>query len=248
MMDLSRREALKAFGVGTAGLLAAGAGCLAQENHSGVAGAARMAAATGKRRYELGALPYKADALGEVLDAETVSIHHGKHHAGYVTGANRILDQLDAARAGSDYGRIQALSRGLAFTASGVVLHELYWRSMSPERQEGPSGRLAAQVESDFGSVPAFADQFAAAAKTVEASGWAVLVWEPALRQLLVLQIEKHQDLAVWGSVPLMVCDVWEHAYYLRYQNRRAEYVDRWMKVIDWRGTGERFDLAIGGV
>jgi Fe-Mn family superoxide dismutase len=247
MMELSRRSALKAFGAGTVGLLVTGAGCLAQEGEAGRIAAAPMAAATGKRRYELGALPYQADALGEVLDAETVAIHHGKHHAGYVTGANRILDQLDEARASGDYSRIQALSRGLAFTAAGVVLHELYWQSMSPEKQDGPSGRLAAQLASDFGSVSAFGAQFAAAAKAVEASGWAVLVWEPLLRQLLVLQIEKHQDLAIWGSVPLVVCDVWEHAYYLRYQNRRAEYVDHWMKVIDWRGTGDRFDRAVGG-
>ena len=246
-MNLTRREALKVAGLGAAGvLLATGAsgGESASTADSGAATAVGPAVGPASR-YVLPPLPYRVEALEPVIDARTVEIHHGRHHAGYVKSANATLDRLAEARSRGDFAAIKALSRDLAFAASGVVLHDLYWTSMSAEKQAGPSGRLAEHLSATFGGVEAFKAQFAAAAKDVEGSGWAVLAWEPTLRQPVVLQVEKHQNLTVWGSVPLLVCDVWEHAYYLKYQNGRAAYVDAWVTLIDWAAAGRRFEAAV---
>jgi len=240
-MDLSRRETLKLAGLGTAGLL------MGSRDWPAALAADAPAAATpaeGTGRYEHLPLPYAFDALEPAIDARTVELHYTKHHAGYVASANGVLEQLKAAHAGGGYANVKALSRDLAFAASGVVLHNLYWRSMTPKAPPAPAGALAQQIERDFGSLAALKAHFAAAAKVVESNGWAVLAWEPVLRQLLVLQVEKHQNLTIWGCAPLLVCDVWEHAYYLKYQNRRADYVDAWMGLIDWPATAERFDRA----
>lgn len=243
-MELSRREALKLAGLTALG----GAITLAGGPELVMAQSATKPtppdAGTG-RRYTLPPLPYDDKALEPVIDRQTLTTHHDKHHAGYVKGANKVLDQLEAARSAGDYSRIKALSRALAFTASGVVLHNLYWRSMTPSPKKAPGGPLARGLQRDFGSVAAFKAHLAAAAKKVEGSGWAVLVCEPLLKKLVVLQVEKHQNLAIWGAVPLLVVDVWEHAYYLSYQNRRADYVDAWMGIIDWDAAAARFDRAI---
>jgi Fe-Mn family superoxide dismutase len=245
-MELSRRDVLKIVGAGAVGAALSfsnyrraiadittegGDKPMAEKKKSGPVG-----------QYLLPPLPYETNALEPVIDAKTVLIHHDKHHAGYVTNANKVLEQLAAARAANDFAQIKALSRNLAFQASGAVLHDLYWLSMTAKPQKGPEGNLARQVAADFGSVEALKGQFAAAAKEVEGSGWATLAWEPTIRKLLVLQIEKHQDLTIWGATPLLVCDVWEHAYYLKYQNKRPDYVDGWMDIIDWKAAGERFD------
>ena len=124
------------------------------------------------------------------------------------------------------------------------MLHSLYWVSMKAGGSAAPTGDLGVALKRDFGSFDAFAKQFAAAAKDVEGSGWAVLGWEPVGRRLLVLQAEKHQDLTIWGMKPLVVCDVWEHAYYAQYMNRRADYVDAFMKLIDWACASARFTPA----
>jgi Fe-Mn family superoxide dismutase len=195
--------------------------------------------------YALPPLPYAYDALQPAISQEILKIHHDKHHAGYVAGLNKTLEKLQAAR--EDAAQITALSRDLAFHGSGHVLHSLYWKSMTPGGSAAPAGLLGQAIDRDFGSLKSFMAQFANASKAVEGSGWAVLGYEPLGRRLLALQSEKHQNLAIWGIVPLMVCDVWEHAYYLQYQNRRADYVDAFMKLIDWPGTAKRFAKAIAG-
>jgi len=196
--------------------------------------------------YVLPPLPYAADALQPQLDSETLTIHHDKHHAGYVKGLNRTLKQLAAARRGGDYEEIKALSRDLAFHGSGHVLHCLLWRCMTPGGAKMPAD-LAAAMKKDFGSAEAGVAQFAAATKAVEGSGWGVLAWEPMGRKLLVLQAEKHQNLTFWGVVPLLVCDVWEHAYYLKYQNRRADWVDAFLRIANWPFAAERLRTCRGG-
>ena len=243
-MELSRREALKLAGLTAFGGAITLAGCSEQgPAQSGTKSVPPDLGTNG--RYTLPPLPYDDKALEPVIDRKTLSIHHAKHHAGYVKGANKVLDQLEAARSAGDYSRIKALSRALAFTASGVVLHNLYWRSMTPSPKEGPGGALARGLQRDFGSVAAFKAHLASAAKRVEGSGWAVLACEPLLKKLVVLQVEKHQNLVIWGAAPLLVVDVWEHAYYLGYQNRRADYVDAWMGIIDWDAAAARFERAI---
>lgn len=234
---MTRRNTLYSFGVGA---LALATGSAPKE------GSEAKQASVGPVPYTLAPLPYAYNALEPVLSEEILSIHHGKHHAGYVRKLNGALEGLAAARAAGDLSSIKALSRALAFAGSGHVLHALYWKSMTPGGGGEPEGALAEALERDFGSREAFNAQFAAAAKKAEGSGWAVLGFEPMGRRLLVLQAEKHQNLAIWGIVPLLVCDVWEHAYYLQYQNRRGDYVDAFGTIIDWKAVSRRLAEATG--
>jgi len=194
-------------------------------------------------QFVLPSLPYDHKALEPLYDARTLEIHHTKHHAGYVKGLNTTLDKLAAARKSGDYGAVTALSRDLAFHGSGHVLHCLFWNSMTPGGSKTPE-MLAVAMKDSFGSVEAGQAQFAAATKAVEGSGWGVLAYGPVSDKLFILQCEKHQNLAVWGVVPLLVCDVWEHAYYLLYQNRRPDWVDAFMKLANWEFAAQRLAEA----
>jgi len=184
--------------------------------------------------YSLPDLPYAYDALDGFLSAEILEFHHDKHHAGYVKGLNTTLEALDGARKSGDMGKVQALTRAQAFHGAGHVLHSLYWRSMSPDGGGDPKGAMLKAIERDFGSADQFRAHFAAATKTAEASGWGALSYEPLGDRLVIQAFEVHQQMGITGATPLMVCDVWEHAYYLRYQNRRPDYVDGFFDVIDW--------------
>jgi Fe-Mn family superoxide dismutase len=186
-------------------------------------------------------LPYGYDALRPGIEEDVLRVHHDKHHAGYVRGLNATLKALDQARASAGFSAIKRLSRNLAFHGSGHVLHALYWESMKPGGSPEPTGTLGRTMARDFGSFARFRGQFLAAAKKVEGSGWAVLAHEPLGRRLVVLQAEKHQNFSIWGVTPLMVCDVWEHAYYVQYQNRRGDYADNFFKLVDWPGVARRY-------
>ena len=198
-------------------------------------------------RYSLPDLPYDYDALEPHIDEQTMRLHHDKHHQGYVDGANAALDALEDARESGDYGTVKKLSRDLAFNASGHLLHSVFWPNMAPESETGePGGKLASQLEKDFGGVEQFRDHFSAAAGGVEGSGWGILAWEPQAEHLLVLQAEKHQNLTAQGVTPILVLDVWEHAYYLNYQNNRGQYVKNWWNVVNWNDVSERLRKARG--
>lgn len=194
--------------------------------------------------YELPPLPYAYDALEPYYDEQTVRLHHDKHHAAYVAGLNKAEEQLAAARAAGDYALVKHWERELAFHGSGHLLHTLFWENMTPGGGGEPSGELAAQIAQDFGGFEAFKAQFNAAANAVEGSGWGLLGWLPAFGKLVILQVEKHQDLTLWGVVPLLIVDVWEHAYYLKYQNRRAEWVSNWWNLVNWPDVARRFAAA----
>jgi Fe-Mn family superoxide dismutase len=191
--------------------------------------------------YTLPELPYAYNALEPHYDEQTVRIHHDMHHKAYVDGLNNALSKLAQARENADYALIKHWEKELAFQGSGHVLHTLFWENMTPQSSGNPSGDLLKQIEQDFGSFEAFQKQFSAAAGAVEGSGWAVLGWQPQLGQLLITQVEKHQDLTVWGIVPLLILDVWEHAYYLKYQNRRAEWIKAWWNIVNWEVVAQRF-------
>ncbi len=201
------------------------------------------------KKYELPPLPYAYDALEPYIDEQTMRLHHDKHHQGYVNGLNKALEKLAAAREAGDFALVKHLSREAAFHGSGHLLHSIFWPNMAPPGQGGggePQGELAEQIAQDFGSFAAFQAHFSAAAKAVEGSGWGLLVWEPNAGQLEVLQAEKHHNLTQWGVVPLLVLDVWEHAYYLKYQNNRGAYVEAWWNVVNWADVAERFRAARG--
>ncbi len=242
MVPLSRRQALSAIGLGGLSLATAALGC--GQDEEGETPMAPEPAATEPQAYTLPPLPY--ESLEPVIDDQTLALHHDKHHAGYVKGANAALEALEKARAAGDWALVKHWERALAFHGSGHALHTLYWGSMWPGGRGEPSAELAKAIAASFGDRDRMLAHFAAATKAVEASGWGVLAWEPLGRRLVVLQAERHQDLTVWGCVPLLVCDVWEHAYYLKYQNRRADYVDAWLGIIDWTSASARFAAAVG--
>jgi Fe-Mn family superoxide dismutase len=174
-------------------------------------------------------------------------LHHDIHHQGYVKGANAALEKLEEMRKSGDVakGQVKAGSRDLAFTLSGHLLHDVFWTNMTPPDQVGDvPTELASQLETNFDSVDAFRAHFSAAAAGVEGSGWAILAHEPHADRLLVLQAEKHQNLTAQGITPLLVLDVWEHAYYLRYQNQREAYIEAWWNVVSWANVAERLEAA----
>lgn len=191
-------------------------------------------------------LPYPYDALEPYIDRDTLMIHHDKHHAGYVKNFNKIWRRLSAARESGDFGLIKHLSREIAFHGSGHVLHTLYWENMSPKGGGKPKGELLEAMNRSFGGLDRFRRHFLAATNSVEGSGWGVLAIEPFRGHLVILQAEKHQDMTIWGVYPLLICDVWEHAYYLKYQNRRAEYVRNFFKIINWPEVYRRYEMAKG--
>ena len=194
--------------------------------------------------HELPPLPYAYEALEPALDAQTMRLHHDLHHKAYVDGLNKAEDMLAKARESGDFGLLKHWEREAAFHGSGHFLHAVFWPNLAAAGKGGggePAGALAARLQADFGSVEAFRNHFSAAAAQVEGSGWAILAWRPVDRSLVVLTAEKHQNLTQWGVVPLLVLDVWEHAYYLRYQNRRAEYVKNFWTIVNWSDVGRRF-------
>ncbi len=201
-------------------------------------------------RYALPPLPYAKDALEPHIDAKTMEIHHERHHQGYVNGLNKALDELQKIREGSgDAGLMKHWSRELSFNGGGHLNHTLFWLNMAPAGKGGggmPQGKLAEQMGKDFGSFDQFTAHFKAAAGSVEASGWAWLVYEPFAQRLMVVQMEKQQDMLVNNAQPLLGIDVWEHAYYLKYQNRRADYVSAFMNIINWSFVQRRFEEMAG--
>ncbi len=198
-----------------------------------------------REEFELPPLPYAYDALEPVIDAQTMRLHHDIHHAGYVRGLNRALAGLESKRSSNDAGGINDLSRALSFHGSGHFLHSLFWQNMSPDGGGEPAGGLRQAMERDFGTFEVFRSHFSAAASQVEGSGWGILAWHPTAGRLLVLEVEKHQNMTVWGAIPLLVLDVWEHAYYLSYQNRRGDYVRAWWDVVNWEDVARRFDRMV---
>lgn len=191
--------------------------------------------------HELPPLPYDYEALEPHIDAQTMRLHHDKHHLAYVNGLNTAEAKLAECREKGDFALVKHWEREAAFHGAGHFLHCIFWENMGPNGGGQPSGALAAAIDKHFGSFDKFAAQFKAAGTAVEASGWVLLVHNCKTGALDILTAEKHQDLGQWVVAPLLVCDVWEHAYYLKYQNNRAAYIDGFMKVINWADVEKRF-------
>jgi superoxide dismutase, Fe-Mn family len=201
-------------------------------------------------QYILPQLPYDAAALEPHIDQQTMELHHGQHHRAYVAGLNRALRNLWEIREGSaDPNLTQHWLRQVSFHGSGHFNHALFWQILAPAGQGGggqPQGDLVRTIARDFGSFSQFSDQFKQAARGVEGGGWAWLAVDAMSSRLLIVQMESQQHSVLNGMTPLMGIDVWEHAYYLRYQNRRGEYVDAFMNVINWPRVEELFGMATG--
>lgn len=189
-------------------------------------------------------LPYAYHALEPYIDETTMRIHHTIHHKAYVDGLNKAELQLQTARETNNFDLVKHWERELAFNGAGHYLHTLFWSVMSPYGGGEAAGSLSTQIRSDFGSFAAFKKQFSEAAAKVEGSGWTILIWSPRSRRLEILTAEKHQNLSQWDAIPVLPIDVWEHAYYLKYQNQRPEYVKQWWSVVNWPYVNDRFEEA----
>ncbi|KAF0195734.1 MAG: superoxide dismutase [Bacillota bacterium] len=185
-------------------------------------------------KHVLPELPYAYNALEPHYDEATLKLHHSKHHQAYVDGLNKAEEKLSEARSTLDFSLIKHWEREIAFHGSGHLLHSLFWSNMSPPGGGEPTGLLMEDISTNFGSFEAFKKQFSAAAAAVEGSGWALLVHSKEFKGLRVLTIEKHQDVSLIGAIPLLTVDVWEHAYYLKYQNRRADWIAAWWNLVNW--------------
>ena len=194
--------------------------------------------------YTLPELPYDLAALEPHYSTEILGLHHDQHHAAYVAGANTALDRLDEARTTDDYGSINQLQKNLAFHLSGHVLHSMLWENLSPDGGGSPEGDLSAAIEDGFGGFDRFRNQLTQAALNVQGSGWGALTWEPLGQRLIIEQIYDHQSNVGQGAPPLLVLDMWEHAYYLQYRNVKADWVDAFWRIVNWPDVASRFARA----
>ncbi len=194
--------------------------------------------------YTLPDLPYDYGALEPHYSGEIVELHHDKHHAGYVKGANQTLERLAEARERDDFEAIVGLEKTLAFHVSGHVLHSIFWKNLSPTGGDKPQGELAAAIDEFFGSFEAFKSHLNESSMTIQGAGWGVLAWEPLGQRLIVEQVYDHQGSVGNGSIPLLAFDAWEHAYYLQYRNVKASFFEALWRIANWDDVASRFASA----
>ncbi len=195
------------------------------------------------QKYVLPELDYDYSALEPFIAGEIMELHHDKHHAGYVSGANAALEALEEARkAGNAEDKIATISKNLAFTLGGHINHSLFWKNLAPKQDGRPEGELAAAIDEGFGSFEQFQKEFNAAATSIQGSGWAVLAWDMLSQRLVIQQVTNgHQDNHALTLIPLLLLDMWEHAFYLQYKNVKGDYVKAFWNVVNWEEVQKRF-------
>lgn len=194
--------------------------------------------------YTLPDLDYDYGALEPHISGQIMELHHSKHHKAYVDGANTALDKLAEARESGDFGAISKLEKDLAFNLGGHANHSVFWKNLSPDAADRPEGELAAAIDEYFDSFDAFKKQFSEAAKSIQGSGWGALVFDPIAGRLNTLAFYDQQNNMPVGSVPLLLLDMWEHAFYLQYKNVKADYVTAFWNIVNWDDVAERFANA----
>ena len=194
--------------------------------------------------YTLPELAYDYSALAPSISGQIMELHHSKHHQSYVTGANAALAALAEARDKGDLANVNKLEKDLAFNLGGHVNHSIFWTNLSPDGGDKPTGDLASAIDDGFGSFDKFTAHFTAAAMGVQGSGWAALTWDSIGKNLLINQFFDQQSNFAAGTVPLLLLDVWEHAYYLDYKNVRADYVKAFWNIANWANVQQRFGVA----
>ena len=194
--------------------------------------------------YTLPELPYDYAALEPHISGTIMELHHDKHHANYVGGANTALEKLEAARESGDFAAINLYEKNLAFNLGGHTNHTIFWQNMTPDGQGRPEGELAAAIDEYFGSFEKFQGQFAAAALGLQGSGWGILAWDALAGRLLTFQLTDQQGNIPVATVPILMLDMWEHAFYLDYQNVKADYVKAWWNIVNWDDVASRFERA----
>ena len=196
-------------------------------------------------KYTLPELLYDYAALEPHISAKIMELHHDKHHAAYVAGANAALEQLEEARANGSYGNVSKLSKDLAFNLGGHTNHSIFWKNLSPEGGDKPIGELAAAIDEFFGSFDKFREHFTNVALTIQGSGWAILAWDTVGKRLIIEQLYDQQGNISVALIPVLQLDMWEHAFYLDYQNVKGDYVKAFWNIVNWADVAERFERAV---
>jgi Fe-Mn family superoxide dismutase len=191
--------------------------------------------------YKLPDLTYDYSALEPHISARIMELHHSKHHQAYVTGANSALDAMVEARASENFANLPKLQKDLAFSLGGHVNHSIFWQNLSPEGGEA-SGELLTAIAEHFGSYEAFTKHFTAAAMSIQGSGWAYLAWDSLGNRLVIGQLYDQQGNLAMGSIPLLMLDMWEHAFYLDYVNVKADYIKAFWNIVNWTDVAKRFE------
>lgn len=194
--------------------------------------------------YALPDLPYDYGDLEPYISGRIMELHHSRHHATYVKGANTAIEQLAEARETGGFGGLGQLQKNLAFHLGGHVNHSVFWPNMSPDGGDRPDGEVATAIDRFFGSFDAFRAHFEANALSVQGSGWSILTWDMVGARMHIIQLYDHQGNVPTCMVPLLMLDMWEHAYYLQYQNDKAEFVRNWWNVVNWADVEQRYQRA----
>ena len=194
--------------------------------------------------YALPDLPYDYAALEPHISGRIMELHHDKHHAAYVSGANTALEQMAEAREKNSFGTVNLLEKNLAFNLGGHVNHSTFWQNLSPDGGDKPVGELAQAIDDQFGSFDAFRAHFTATAMGIQGSGWAILAWDSVGSKLAIFQLFDQQGNIPMGLTPIVLLDMWEHAFYLDYVNVKADYIKAWWNIVNWADAGARFDRA----
>jgi Fe-Mn family superoxide dismutase len=203
-----------------------------------------------KARYSLPPLPYGYDALAPVISEELLRLHHDKHHAGYVNGANAVFTKLEKARAGDADVDMKALTKEFSFHFGGNLLHSHFWKNMAPSGKAGgkPGGKIGDEITKEFGSFERFKKEFTWAANSTEGSGWGALGFCKQTRRPVIVQIEKHNLNVLPAVTLLLVLDVWEHAYYMDYKNDRGKFVESWWNIVNWEDVDNRVTKVLASL
>jgi len=197
--------------------------------------------------YVLPELAYGYDALAPHISEELLKLHHDKHHAAYVNGANAIMQKMDKARGDSADFDTKATFKELSFHIGGHLLHSLFWENLAPAGQGGggnPSGKMESLIVGEYGSVERFKKIFSQTAISAEGSGWASLTYCKQTKRPIIMQIEKHNMNIYPMFTILMTLDVWEHAYYVDYKNDRAKFVESFWSIVNWGEVNRRFEAV----
>jgi superoxide dismutase, Fe-Mn family len=189
-------------------------------------------------------LPYSDSFLEPNMDAETMHLHYTFHHGGAVKAANNDLKKIKEALDSNNLETIDFWTKKLSFHFSSHVLHSIFWTNLT-NKQTTPKGELLTRIEKNFGTYDKLKSYIAATSKNVDGNGWGILGYQPYSDSLVVLQCENHEKLTQWGVIPLLVIDVWEHAYYLKYKNKRTDFVDALFPILNWDNASLRLDNAL---
>ncbi len=184
-------------------------------------------------------LPYPYDALEPYIAEDIMRLHHLVHHQSYVDGLNKAEKEIYGENHEPDI--LRHWLREQAFHGSGHLLHSIFWKNMTPDAMLIPIQEIGREIDRHFGSFHQFQTKFTDVASSVQGPGWAALLYDPINDRLIIESIEKHQMNHLVSMIPLLVLDVWEHAYYLQYQTDKADYVDAWWNVVNWEDVNERF-------